>query len=100
MASHFLNGPVRPSASLGWRAIGAAALLCLGACGGEGEESDVPVSPDELQLQSLEEVWNRGSERAQGILCKQFRDDPVAFSRDFTTVGGDRVVRDFFEGQC
>jgi hypothetical protein len=100
MASQSPNRPVRLSAHLGWRTIGAAALLCLGACGGDGQDSDAPVSPDEIQRESLEKVWNTGGERAQRIICKQFMDDPVAFSRDFTTVGEDRVVREFFEGEC
>ncbi len=74
-------------------------LIVLPACGG-GQTDSSSASPDEIQREALEKVWARGSDRARRVLCDEFRKNPASFSKDFSKVGEDRVVREFFEDHC
>ena len=93
----------RPTSGAARRGAATSALalvlaLASGSCG--GDEEPAPLSPDDVQRQSLEEVWGQGNDRARTIICKEFAKDPEAFARDFTKVGKDSVVLAFFEEKC
>ena len=75
-------------------------VALVGAAGCGSDEPDEAVSADQIQRDTLEKVWLQGDDRARAILCRQFRKDPAGFARDFTEVGKDSVVREFFEDEC
>ena len=93
-AREALGQPVVP-----WRAPALLVLLLTISGCGDGDESS-PVSADTVQREALEKVWASGDDQARKVLCDEFAKNPVAFARDFSKVGKDSVVREFFEDKC